>query len=140
MKRMRSVSYETSIGAVRLRGQQVKHPRRELVVEARPARAQDRLVLAHDLGFDKEVRERRMRRVGGGRRKHDLGVTRDIERPTLAEALVMADSAQLDVILRRNGDFGVRVDLVIAAAEHRAPLRENRLRSVRSLERRLVGG
>ena len=81
-----------------------------------------------------------MRRVCGRRRKHDLRVTRDIERPTLTGSVGDGNSAQLDVILRRNGDFGVRVDPVIATAEHRAPFRENRFRSVRSLERRLVCG
>ena len=35
------------------------------------------------------------------------------------ERLVMRDAAQFDVIFRRNDDLGMRVELVVAAAELR---------------------
>ena len=107
---------------------------------APPALAQDRLVIAHDLGFDKELCKRRVRRIGGRRRQHDLRVTRQVDRPALTGNVGDGNSAHLDVILGRNGDLGARVDPVIATAEHRAPVRKNRFRSVRPLERRLVCG
>ena len=49
------------------------------------------------------------------------------------------DPPQLDVIFRRNADFGMGVDSVIAAAELGAGLREDRLVTFARLERWLPG-
>ena len=43
---------DSAVGGL-MRRQQVKHPWRRLSRRTRPAMAQDRLVFAHDLGFDK---------------------------------------------------------------------------------------
>jgi len=80
------------------RGQQMKHPGRRLAGSARTARAQDRLALGQDFGFDKQFAERRMCGVGGGRREHDFRVTRYIKRPACERTVGDADPAQLDII------------------------------------------
>ncbi len=127
-------------GGIRRRGQQVKHPRRELALRTRPALAQDRIVIADDLGFDEELGKGRMRRIGGRRRKHDLRITRDIERPRLPGSVGDDNPPHLEVVLRRNRDQGAHVDPVIATVEYRAPVRKDRFQGVRARERRLVSG
>ena len=118
----------------------MKHPRRRLVGRAGPAGAEDRLQPANDLGLDEEVPERRMQRVCGRRCKNHFRVTRDFNRPACPGAIDDADPAHLGVVLGRNGDFRVRVEFVVAAAELHPRLRENRLVLLRLLERRLVSG
>ena len=118
----------------------MKHPRRRLVDGAGPAGAEDRLPLANDLGLDEEVPERRVQRVCGGRCKNHFRVTRDVNRPACLGAVDDADPAHLGIVLGRNGDFRVRVESVVAAAELHPRLRENRLVLLRLLERRLVRG
>ena len=63
-----------------MHGHQVKHPRRLLVQGAGPASAEDRLLLADDLGLNKEIAERRMQCVRGRRCQNDFRVTRDVDR------------------------------------------------------------
>ena len=123
-----------------MHGHQVEHPRRRLAGGAGPAGAEDRLPLTNDLGLDEEVPERRMQRVRGGRRKDHFRVARDLDRPARLGAVDDADPAHLGVVLGRNGDFRVRVEFVVAAAELHPRLREDRLVPLRSLERRLVRG
>ena len=105
-----------------VRGQQVKHPWRWLIGGTRPARAQDRLALTHDLGFDKQFAERRVCRIRGRRCEHDFRVARYFDDPACARAVGNARPAHLDVIFRRNGDFGMHFDTVVATPEYRAPL------------------
>ena len=45
----------------------------------------------------------------------------------------MRDPAQLDVILGRNGDLGMRVEVVVAAAKLRPAFREDRFVLLRRL-------
>ena len=59
-----------------MRAQQVEHPCCRLVGGPRAARAQDRLALADNLGFNKQFAERRVRRVRGRQCEHDFRVTR----------------------------------------------------------------
>jgi hypothetical protein len=82
------------------------------------------LALAENLGFDKQFAERRVRRVRGRQCEHDFRVTRYIDRPASVRAVADVDSAELDVIIRRNGDLGLRLDIVITTAERRPTLRE----------------
>ena len=53
--------------------------------------------------------------------------------------LVSADPAELDVVLGRDADFDVGVDVAVAAAELGAALREDRLVALGAAQRRLVG-
>lgn len=76
-------------------------------------------MLAQDLGFDKQFVERWRRGVGGGQGEHDFRVTCYIKYSARGKTVGDAHPAQLDVIIRRNGDFGLRLNIVIAAAEHR---------------------
>ena len=107
-------------------GHQVKHPWRLLVEGAGPAGAENRLPLAEDLGLNEKIAERRMQRVRGRRCENDFRVTRDVDRSARPRAVGDADPAQFDVVFRRNGDLGMRVEVVVAAAELRPRLRENR--------------
>ena len=118
----------------------MKHPRREFVVGARPAFAEDRLVIGHDFRFDKELGERRMRNVDGSRREHDFGVTRDIERSLRCGSVGDDDPAHLDVDVGGNCNVRARFDPMIATVKHRAPFGEQGFRSVRMLQCRLEGG
>ena len=121
-------------------GHQMKHPRRVLVVGAGAAGAEDRLPLIDDLRLDKKIAERRMQRVCGRRSKHDLRVTRDLDLSACPAAVGDRDPAQLDIILGRNSDLGVRVKVVVPAAKLGAAFRENRLIILRAFERRLICG
>ena len=123
-----------------MRGQQVKHPWRRLIGGTRPTSAQDRLALTDDLGFDKQFAERRVCRIRGRRCEHDFRVARYIDAPARARAVANARPAHLDVIFRRNGDFGMRFDIVVAASEYRAPLRKHCFVDIRPLQRRLIRG
>ena len=82
---------------------------------------------ADELGLDEQVAERGVRRVGGRRRQHHLGEARQLDRARRPAAVGDADPAQLDVVLGRDADLDVRVDVAIAAAELGAALREDRL-------------
>ena len=95
---------------------------------------------AEDLGLNKEIAERRMQGVRGRRGENDFRVTRDLDRPARPGAVGDGDAAQLDVVLGRNGDLRMGVEFVVAAAELRSRLRENRFVILRSFERRLIGG
>ena len=62
-----------------MHGHQMKHPGRLLVEGAGPARAEDRLLLADDLGLHEQIAERRMQRIRGRRCEHHLRVTGDLD-------------------------------------------------------------
>ncbi len=123
-----------------MHGHQVKHPGHGFAEGAGPAGAEDRLALGEDLRLNKEVAERRMQRVRGRRCENDFRVTRDLDRPARPGAVGDGDSAEFDIILGRDGDFRMRVEVVVAAAELCSRMRENRFVIVRLLERRLIGG
>ena len=114
-----------------MHGHQVEHPRWRLVSADRGRRVQ-RIAcrLAQELGLHEQVAERRVRSVGRGGREDDLGVARHLDRARRrATRLVMRDAAQLDVVLGRDADLGVRVDVAVAAAELGAGLRRRSPRS-----------
>ena len=119
---------------------QVQHPRRLLAARARPARAQDRLPRGHDLGLHEQVAERRMQRVRGSGGEHHFGVAGHLDGPRAAGAVGDAHPAQLDVILGRHDDLGVRVEIRVVAAEFHALLGEDRFVGFGALQRRLEGG
>ena len=116
----------------------VHHPRRALGAGPRATRAQDALVRRHELGLDEQVRERRVRCIGARLGQHHLGVARQLDRAPGAAAVGQRDAAELDVVLGRDRDLHVRLDLVIRAAELRAPLREDRLVAATARERGLM--
>ena len=117
----------------------MKHPGCRLAAGAWSAGAEDGRLRMQDLGLHKEVAEGRMQGVRGGRGEHDLGVTGDLDHPAGARAVGETHPVQLDVVLRRDDDLGVGLDLVVAAAELGAPLREDRLVAVRLRQRGLIG-
>ena len=123
-----------------MHGHQVKHPGRLLALGAGPASAEDCPLPADDLGLHKEIAERRMQCVGGGRRQNHFRVTRNVYRSARPRAVGDADTAQFDVILGRNSDLGMGVIVVVAAAKLGSPFREDRLKMLRSFERWLICG
>ena len=107
---------------------------------AGPASAKNRPLPPDDLGLHKEIAERRMQCVRGGRRQNHFRITRHVDRSARPRAVGDSDSAQLDVILGRNSDLGIGVKVVVAAAKLGSPFREDRLKMLRSFERRLICG
>ena len=134
----------------------VQHPRRLLAQRTGPARAQDGVPLRQDLGLHEEIAEGRMQRIGGRGRDHHFGVSRYIDFPALPRSVGDAQPAQLDIVLGRDDDLGMGLEIPIAAglgraladagadgvaaAKFGAPLREDRLETARWLERRLMAG
>ena len=88
-----------------------------------------------------------MQRVSSRRRDHHLGVTGQLDLPALARAVGDAHPAQFDIVLGRDHDVGMGLDLPairaaaygVATAKLGAPLGENRLEALRALEGRLMG-
>ena len=113
-------------GALALNRDQVEGPGRPLLARARPARPQDRVALADQLGLDEEVAEHRVRGVRGGRREHQLGERRQLDRLRGGSPVRHAHATDLDVVLGRNADLRVQLKVAIPAAELGAPLREDR--------------
>ena len=123
-----------------MHGHQVKHPGGVFVEGAGPASAENRPVLVDDLGLNKEIAERRMQCVRGRRCQDHFRVTRHVDRSARSRAVGDGDAAQFDIILRRNNDLGMGVEVMVAAAELGSPFRKNRLVMLRSFERRLICG
>src|SRR6185295_19637540 len=65
--------------------------------------------------------------------------TRDLDRPAGPRAVGEADSTQFDVVFRRHHDFGMRLDILFAAAKLSPSLGKNDFVILRLLERRLIG-
>jgi len=76
----------------------VHHPRRPLALAPRAATGQEHAV-AGNRRLDEELREGRMRRVGGSIVQHDLGIGRDVD----------AARARRSVDEHDRADFGVGV-------------------------------
>ena len=106
---------------------QLHHPRRGLLGRARAACAEHGGRPRQDLGLHEELAEGRVQRVGRHRREHDLAVARDLDRAPQIAVVGDAVAAQLDVVLRRDGDLGVGVDVAVAAPELGAALGEDGL-------------
>ncbi len=121
-------------------GHQVKHPRGRLVERSGAGDCRGSPAAPDDLGLNEEIAERGMERVRRGGGENDLRVARHLDLSALARAVRDVDAAHLDVILRRDGDLRVRVEVVVAAAELRPRLGEDRFVAFRLLERRLIRG
>ena len=96
--------------------QQMEHPRRRFAVRPGPARAQDRLLLRQQRGLHEQVAERRMQVVGDRRCQHHFGIRRDLDGAPRTGAIGDAQAAQFDVVLWRNRDLGMAVEVELAAA------------------------
>ena len=118
-------------------GQQVEHPGRRLVRAPRPPRADDRVARGDDLGLHEQLAEGGMEAVGDRGRQHHLGVARHLDRARDAAAVGDARAAELDVVLGRDHDLGVRLPAVQAPAEFDAGLGEDRLVGLVGFERGL---
>src|SRR3989304_6145790 len=105
----------------------MKHPGSVLALGAGPARAENRPLPAEDLGLNKEIAERRMQRVRRRRGEYDLRITCDINVSAFPGTVDDCDAVQFDVILGRNSNFRMRVEVVVAATELRFRLRKARL-------------
>ena len=81
-----------------------------------------------------------MKRVRGRRGENHFRITRDVDRSARLSAVGEGDPSQFDVVLGRNRDLRMCVEFVVAAAELRSRLRENRFIILRSFERWLVCG
>ncbi len=116
-----------AVAARRVYRHQVEHPRRRILLRARPAIGQQGGQAVDDLGLHEQLAERRMLHVGRGRHQHHLAVAGDLDRARASRGVLDADAAQLDRVLGRDGDLGVGVDAGIAAAELGAAFGEDRL-------------
>ena len=117
---------------------EVEQEWRLVLIRPGPARAEDRLTGAQDFRLDEQVAEGRVRRVRRGGGEDDFRVTRDLDRPRLTRAVVDGDAAQLDVVLGRDGDLRVRIEVAVAAAKLGPGLREDRLVTLGAPQRWLV--
>ena len=105
---------------------QMEHPWSRVVLSLRTAMAQDRLLRAQQFGLHEQLAEGRMHGVGCRGRKHHFGVAGQLDRAARTAAVGDRDAAQLDVVLGRHHDFGVGVDVVLAATEFGARIGEDR--------------
>src|SRR6187401_1822026 len=67
------------------------------------------------------------------RREHDFGITGDLDRPWRVRAIGQSDSAEFDIVLRRDADLRVRLNLLVYATKFRSGLREDGLIAFRRL-------
>ncbi len=150
LRRLRCVAASEEAGAIgferrlpdldTVRRHQVQHPRHFFAVRTRAARAQDRVLRRQYLGLHKQVAESRVRGIGGSRRQHDFGIAGDVDGAPRAGAVGDVGAAQFDIVFRRHHDFGVQLDIVVAAAEFGTPFRENHLVVIRLGQGWLVCG
>jgi hypothetical protein len=118
----------------------MKHPEWVLFTRAGPAGAENCPLRSDDLRLNKKIAERRVQGILCRRGEDDFRVTRNVDGPTRPGAVGDGDSAQLDVVLRRDSDFRMRVDFMGTATKLRSRFRENRFITLRSFKRRLVRG
>ena len=116
----------------------MEHPRGMLVVRARPARTEDGPSRSDDLRLHEQIGERGVQRIGGSGCERDLGVARDVDRARDPRAIGDAQPAQLDVVLRRDDDFRMCLEVVVGAAKLRARFAEDRFVVRGTLQRWLV--
>ena len=91
-----------------------------------------------ELRLDEEVREGRMRRVGGRGREDDLRVGRHLDLARARSAVRERHLAHLGVVLRRDGDPEARRDRAVAAVDLHAVFRVDGLVGVGLDSGRLV--
>ena len=95
-----------------------------MLTGARTAIAQDRLLLVEDLRLDKKIAESGMRSVGSSQCDNHFCITREVDCLACPRAVRDANSPYLDVILRRNGNFRLRIYALFITSEVRACLRK----------------
>ena len=78
-KRARSVSISGSPTRLALDDGEMRRPDFRLARRAPPPRRQDGADVGEIFGLDEQLREGRMRDVGGLRRQHEFGVGRDLD-------------------------------------------------------------
>ena len=94
---------------------------------ARPAPAEQGVVLREPLRFEEELPERRVREVRARVVEHDLREARDLQRPRLGVVVDERDAAHLGVLVRGDRDFQHRLDGPVAAAQFGLVRREDHL-------------
>ena len=118
----------------------MKHPRHVLVDGARPAGAENSLPALDDFGLHEQIAEGRMQRIRSRGRENDFRITCDVDGPAGPRPIGDLDAAELDVVLGRNHDLGMRLQIEVSAAKLRAPLGKDGFVMFRLLERRLMRG
>ncbi len=122
----------------------MEQPGRVFLARARSPGAEDGLAGFDDLALHEQIAERRMQRIGGGRRQHHFGVAGDFDAARRVAPVGDADPAQFDVVLRRDDDIGVGLEIEIIApvmpAEFGAAFREDRFVMRGAAQRRLMRG
>ena len=92
----------------------MKVPVSGIVLGTRSSRAEYGLVIRDNFRLNKKVAESRVNFIGGGLSHNNFRITGDIQFPAFSGTIGDADSSQLDIIFRRNGNLGVCIDIVIA--------------------------
>ena len=135
-------------GAIRLEGEVavvpegdegMEHPRLRLVLRAAAPGAEDGVLRLHDLGLHEQSAERLVRQVRRERRQHDFGVRGELDLAVAAGMVRQGYAADLHVVLRRDADLGLRLQIVVATPEFGAALGENGLLELRFALHRMVG-
>ncbi len=129
MNRMRSVSYDGSPMVVPRDSHHMRHPRRSLLGRSRAARAENRLPAAHHFRLHEQIAERRMRFVLGLRGQHDFRVAGELDRARRFRTIRERHAAQFNIVLGRNADLRVRLDVIVACGETRPELARKSLHS-----------
>ena len=104
----------------------MRHPRGAFFGRTRTARGVDRLTAVDQLGLHEQIAERRMGFVLRLRRQHDLGIAGDLDGPRRLRTVGQRHTPQFDVVLGRDADLGVGLELAVAAAELGPGLCEDR--------------
>src|SRR5947208_17141837 len=99
---------------------------------------QERRARWHVFGFDEELAKCRVGEVGGRGRENDFGIAGDFEFVDRRTVVPDRDSADLDVVFRRDRDVELRGDVPVAAPKARPIARERHGVIVRLTSRRLI--
>ena len=107
---------------------------------ATPSRREDDADCSLVLGLHEQLRKGRVRVVGRGRRKHDLGVRRQVDGPDTIAQVRDRDTADFRIALGRDDDVHRRDQVPVAANELGTGFAERHLVVVRLDPGRLVTG
>ena len=127
-------------GGRALSGHEMEHPGRTLSGGAGATGAEDGLRFGQDLGLNKEIAEGGVREIGVRLREDDFGIARQFDAALVGREVCQGDASHFDVVLGRNGDFGVGVDFLVTTAIFGPSLDEDGLVVIGLAARRLVGG
>src|SRR5437016_10057778 len=105
----------------------MKHPWRLFVARAGPARAKNGPALFQYFGLHEEVAESRMQGICGRRGQNNFGVAGYLNHPAFAGAVGERDSPQFNVVLRRDRNLRVGLQISLTAAELDLGFRKNGL-------------